>query len=566
MSTSASEETEMKAERTTRRSSRVRVVRCLAAAAAAALLVGVLPAVAGATDYCVDTDCGGTNVQSFEQALGLADDAPDADRIFLGAATYTAPTASGYAYSTGGPVEIIGQGVGQTVLTGPAGAFSVLSLYGGAGSSVHDLTIRLPQNAASGARGLATEDEARRIEVVEDPVQANQRTGVLFEDGGTLEDSTVTLSDLKATTAVGSGDPSVTVRRSALRASTAFHGLRGGTIERSRLTGGDSGVAAHRGVTTVTGSLIRFTQAAGVGIVALTTPGAHPILNADGVTIVGPGLPNTQGAGVGTEPAGTQSADLNLANSIIRGVGRPLVADAAGPGQARIAVSYSDYDPTGNLSQGAGSITPANVSNVGDARFVDAAGGDYRLLPGSPLLDAGDPAAAQGLDLDCNPLIADGDGDGIARRDLGAFELPPALTGGGSGGGGPGQQSDTPAGDTVAPLVGGFRATPALFAVARAGTPLAARVARGTRFRYTLSEAARVTLKIQRALPGRRARYRTVGTLKRTAAKGANRISFSGRIGRRALRRGPYRALIRAVDAARNRSSRRTARFRVARG
>jgi hypothetical protein len=554
----------MRAERTTRRSSRARVFRCLTAAPAAALLVGALPAVAGATDYCVNTSCGGTNVQSFEQALGLADDAPDADRIFLGAEKYTAPTASGYGYTVGGTVQIIGQGTGQTFLTGPPGASKVLSLYGGPGSSVQDLTIRLPESVAHGASGLATQNDARRIEVDEHPVQGNQRTGVLFEDRGTLEDSTVTLSDAPGTTAVYSGDPSVTVRRSALRAWIAFRGWRGGTIERSRLTGGDSGVVADSNITTVTGSLIRLTQTPSVGLAARSAPGVHPVLNADGVTIVGPGLPNTWGAGASTEPALAESVDLNLTNAIIRGIEHPLSADASNlGGQARIAVSYSDYDPSGNVtvSSHAG-ITEANVSNVGDARFVDAAGGDYHLLPTSALVDAGDPAAAQGLDLDGHPLIADGNGDGGSRRDLGAFELPPALTGG--GGGGTGQQGSTPAGDTVVPLVGGFRATPALFAVARAGTPLAARVARGTRFRYTLSEAARVTLKIQRALPGRRGRYGTVGTLKRSGAKGANRIRFSGRIGRRALRRGRYRAVIRAVDAAGNRSGRRTARFRVA--
>jgi WD40-like Beta Propeller Repeat len=144
------------------------------------------------------------------------------------------------------------------------------------------------------------------------------------------------------------------------------------------------------------------------------------------------------------------------------------------------------------------------------------------------------------------------------------LQLPASAPAGGQPVGG-GEQGSTAGSDTVAPLIGDFRATPARFAVTRA-KPLASRVARGTRFRFTLSEPARVTLKIRRVLPGRRARYRTVGTLERSSAKGANRIRFKGRIGRRTLRRGPYRALIRAVDAAGNRSSRRIARFRIARG
>src|SRR5204862_6952633 len=98
-----------------------------------------------------------------------------------------------------------------------------------------------------------------------------------------------------------------------------------------------------------------------------------------------------------------------------------------------------------------------------------------------------------------------------------------------------GQQAGTAASDTQPPLVSGFRADPTLFAVARAGTPIAANIPHGTDFRYALSEPARVTLKIQRALTGRRqrgkcvrpapqlrhakrcTRYRTIGTLSRSA-------------------------------------------------
>jgi hypothetical protein len=91
-----------------------------------------------------------------------------------------------------------------------------------------------------------------------------------------------------------------------------------------------------------------------------------------------------------------------------------------------------------------------------------------------------------------------------------------------------------------------------------------------------------VTLKIQRALAGRRqgggcvrptpklrhakrcTRYRTIGTLARSAGRGANSTRFTGRIGKRALRPGGYRALLSATDAAANRSTPRAARFRIA--
>ena len=163
---------------------------------------------------------------------------------------------------------------------------------------------------------------------------------------------------------------------------------------------------------------------------------------------------------------------------------------------------------------------------------------------------------------------------------MGAFELQPAPAGAQQPTGG--QHPGTAVPDTQPPVVSGFRADPTLFAVARAGTPIAAGIPHGTHFRYTLSEPARVTLKIQRALTGRRqhgkcvrptlqlrharrcTRYRTIGTLSRNVSQGANSTRFTGRIGERALRPGSYRAVIGATDAAANRSTPRAVRFRIA--
>jgi hypothetical protein len=314
------------------------------------------------------------------------------------------------------------------------------------------------------------------------------------------------------------------------------------------------GVENVRNLMTIVSSAIRLTAASGYGIYVDPEIGANPTVNADGVTIVGPSLSDTYGAMVDTFLRPAQSADINLTNSVIRGFSAPLDVYAQGTGQGKIAASYADYDPTGNTTSGANaSITEANVSNVGDAGFVDPAGGDYHLLASSPLVDTGDPATAQGLDLDGNPLV-------IGRRDEGAFELqPPAADGGQPAAAGSVQGTTpattatpaAPAADTQPPTVTGFRANRRLFAVSR-----------GTHFRYTLSEPAQITLKIQRALAGHR--YRTIGTLARSAKQGANSTRFSGRIGKRALGPGSYRAVISAIDAASNRSTPQAARFRIA--
>jgi hypothetical protein len=175
--------------------------------------------------------------------------------------------------------------------------------------------------------------------------------------------------------------------------------------------------------------------------------------------------------------------------------------------------------------------------------------------------------------MDGKPLVTDGDHDGVARRDIGAYELPGPLP---SDGAQPpaADQPTAPADEPVlpptapgtgpdkqAPLVSGFSTTHKSFAIGRARTAVSARVFRGTLFRYKLSEAAKVVVKIQRART-----HRTVGKLIRTGKPGANSIRFSGRIGAKALKRGGYRAVIMATDAAGNRSAPKSAGFRVVAG
>jgi glucose/arabinose dehydrogenase len=130
----------------------------------------------------------------------------------------------------------------------------------------------------------------------------------------------------------------------------------------------------------------------------------------------------------------------------------------------------------------------------------------------------------------------------------------------------------------------------ARFAVSRARTAVVAQVRRpprprrGTAFRYTLSERATVTFRIYRTLTGRRrgrrclppipalrrarrcVRYVLAGTLvRRSVRPGRRSTPFSGRIGRRPLRLGRYRATLRARDAARNLSAGRAVTFTVVR-
>jgi hypothetical protein len=67
------------------------------------------------------------------------------------------------------------------------------------------------------------------------------------------------------------------------------------------------------------------------------------------------------------------------------------------------------------------STAPPGASNIlnMDPRFVNAAGGDFHLMAGSPAIDAADPAATEAADFD-GTMRPQG-----AGRDVGAFEYKP---------------------------------------------------------------------------------------------------------------------------------------------
>ena len=91
---------------------------------------------------------------------------------------------------------------------------------------------------------------------------------------------------------------------------------------------------------------------------------------------------------------------------------------------------------------------------------------------------------------------------------------------------------------------------------------------KGTELRFTLSERAAVYVVITQAVSGHkkgkrciagRKRHakkctttRVLGTLARAGTSGPNRIAFSGRIGKKALKPGSYRMLIVAKDLSGN--------------
>jgi hypothetical protein len=70
--------------------------------------------------------------------------------------------------------------------------------------------------------------------------------------------------------------------------------------------------------------------------------------------------------------------------------------------------------------------TGVNGNRSGEPMFVAPVNGDYRLQAGSLAVDAGDSNTADvpATDLDGDPRVVDGDSDGVAVVDMGAWERP----------------------------------------------------------------------------------------------------------------------------------------------
>jgi hypothetical protein len=137
------------------------------------------------------------------------------------------------------------------------------------------------------------------------------------------------------------------------------------------------------------------------------------------------------------------------------------------------------------------------------------------------------------------------------------------------------------------PVLQGLKLVPARFRVAAgpARTAKSGRPAAGTRIKFRLSQAARVTFTVHRARPGRRSggrcrapkpgvrgrrctRWVKVkgGAFARDGAVGANSLRWGGRIGKRALKAGRHRLTAQARTGNGPRSKPRRKRFKIVRG
>lgn len=409
-----------------------------------ALLLPILPLLPTAPAYaagehviCVNAPAGATCDEissTIPLAISLANSNATDDLILLGAHTYG---DGPYLLETtnGHTLDLRGAGQGQTILTAQAsGAQTYLSVYSG---TVSDLTITMETSNSSGDNGLYLAQGATGDHVTVEGAGTSNATAAHLSEA-TLRNSSVT-----ASLATGRGIYSAggnTVTDTTIVGNQGFTLSDPGTVDtvsRVSVRSDYQGFSTDGGTITIDDAVVDLgTSTGATGIFAgnFNNGTAPRTISADHVTIIGNGS-GSRGAWAYAAASGAKATStLTLTNSVIWGPDTPLQVDAdndgarGGPSTATLETSYSDWhgSPVENIgANGAGGVTVGAGRLDVDPMFVDVAGKDVHLKKGSPVVDKGDPSTTgPKKDRDGTSRVTDGDGNGAARRDMGAYELP----------------------------------------------------------------------------------------------------------------------------------------------
>jgi hypothetical protein len=469
-----------------------------------------------------------------------------------------------------------GTGPGET---GQGGGIVVLNT----GATLLERTIVRDNRAGSQGGGIWVGPGADPLTAVDSTITSNHAqpaSGGSASGGGVYADgrlalTRVTLSQNGATAPAIADDAGVgggavaldglTVTDSTVAGNTAT-GLNGGVGAGGGLYVSGTQPAAISGTTftanaasgtgsVVAGGAIRHFGAA-LAITNSTFSGNSATATAGATAARGGGLVSdaavtlTNVTMVGNTAAGNGPGGGNLVAGLAALRNTLIAGGAPANCSFTVASSVRSLDTGTTCGLGAGNLSAVANPRLGPLATNGGRSQTHALLTGSPAIDAGTRTGAPTTDQ-----------RGVRRPqrggiDIGAFELAgPPPTGG-------------PHADRIAPV---FTADLTL-------TRRAFRARRATTVRYSLSEAATVTFRVQRRAAGRRVRGRCVaktkrnrgrrtcvryvrvkGSVKQSATAGPNELRFR----RRSLRPARYRLIATAIDTAGNRSAPARVAFRI---
>jgi hypothetical protein len=133
------------------------------------------------------------------------------------------------------------------------------------------------------------------------------------------------------------------------------------------------------------------------------------------------------------DPADKANSVISIVNNTFvpfdgaTGDGAWAIWDNVLPGYApkRVVANNLYFGTSASLVRGVQPDVSASNLLTATSPFVDVAAGDLHLAPGSPAIDAADPAYAPAVDKDGKPRPVDGNGDGMSKPDVGAHEYAP---------------------------------------------------------------------------------------------------------------------------------------------
>lgn len=398
------------------------------------VVAGVLAAPAGATVICVApaNGCAGGQQPTIQQGLdaALASTGPDTVQLPEGAVS-----GPGF-YDSANPdntVSVVGAGRDRTTVTSPTSTASGYSLDLRNGATLSDLTLKQLVPAVPFQDALLLFGTADRVGL------SSSVSGARAVFQGTARHITA------------NGPATVQVNGMLEDADISGGGLYTGTgasvLRRVRYVS-PTGVDGQNSSLVISSSLFIVTAPdetiGAFSASAVPNSKATTVLSND--TFIGGGGPGCTGIsingdnGIYTAPDDFAVNSATIANTVVRNCKTTVERNSQGGNRtANVTVLDSDIDlsPLAVKQTGAGTLTagPGDGNVNVDPLFVGLNGFDQELRFGSPLVDAGltnviSPEESA-TDLNGNPRVVDGNGDGVARRDIGALEYqrrPPVVT------------------------------------------------------------------------------------------------------------------------------------------